>query len=675
MSFNFENLPRDYEQLPVPVYILKGRSTGASSGLVEAVCDKFPPQYYEVTDGYFKAYLHLGDGTNKITLRHIDGGWDNSGYAAPTQGSKVYAETQIVLTYQPLTAAQQFEVPKIHLCVMLGKDSPGTFDCPQQTMYQGNGLETAVKKLRVGGRMMQAFTLDEMAKNGVGKRCFQFVEEVSKSTISKQEEANGVSRSQIKIHVIRSDLTVAQLRDMNYAQQNKNAKEAGKLFGAAMDALKKYGGPFSDGETSKNPVLAAVLLMDAHWSRQDNCILCHAALGGGNDRIKLAIFGSHGIHSWPLNWESIFRSLTDCSTLSLDEVANDCNQCSSRWECLCVTLGAFMHEIGHSLGCPHQENGVMLRDYITMDRKFLSAERYCMRTKKPQWGPVLDKDEPGWNRLDIMRFLFHPAFSLLQDLGDEDFKPPSIYFNQGMKTAKGVDSGPNFVVVNDDTVEIQSETGIYLVECHIGEWSRLHYEYLPLFYNGIGPQKSIRLQLSLLEKQLDPKWQKQKVKLEVLTLGGQRSITFQDFLNNSLGLLTPSGAVVRKGDVFGNNKGKHVQILFPPGRSITQIDVYTGSALDGFKIFFDDNTSVLYGNEKRSHSTFEFAAGEKLQGIGVRSGAWVDGLSFITTTRTSPHFGGNGGSLHKFIAPPGTEVVGFHGSMGGWVNQVGVLYA
>lgn len=238
------------------------------------------------------------------------------------------------------------------------------------------------------------------------------------------------------------------------------------------------------------------MILDAHWDKSQNLLLGHAALGGGTDRIKLAIFGSQGLHSWPMNWESIHKAFTDCTALNTNEVVNDCNECSQYWECLCVSLGAFMHEIGHSLGCPHQENGVMLRDYVTMDRKFLTTEENCIRTKRGKWGPVLTKDEPGWNRLDVIRFLYHPAFALPSDFEDTNLRLQFTLINQGMKLPDGLTGEPTFVAYDSDTLDILSDTGIYLIECHVGEWSRLHYEYIRNS-TRIRPSKIYQIEIQL----------------------------------------------------------------------------------------------------------------------------------------------------------------------------------
>lgn len=676
MSIEFENLPSEKEELQVPVYILKGRSTARKGGLIGAFSDRFSDQFYEVTDGYFKAYLHLSPGINTITLKHLDGCFQSNGYAGFDTRVKPFAEIVVRINYSPIPKSY-VNVPQIHLCVMVGRDSPALFDCPSGKMYEGNNMNTAVKKLRVGARIMQAFTIDEMNKNNVGKRCFRFVEEETVSTISYQEEMKGIRRSEVKIHVIVTDRSVAEIRDANYAQQNANAKEAGKLFDFALQALEKYGGPFSPQSTANIPALAAVMILDATWDKQAKLIRGHAALGGGNDKIKLAIFGSQGLHSWPMNWESIHRAFTDCTPLNVEEVANDCNECSQYWECLCVSLGAFMHEIGHSLGCPHQENGVMLRDYTWMNRKFLTKEKNCVRTRRAEWGPVLSKDEPGWNRLDVIRFLYHPAFMLPTDLEDDTFKPDYILENQGMKLPGSLTSEPTFIAVDNDTLDIISDTGIYLIEGHVGEWSRVHYEYLPRLYGGHGPQKYVRLQYSLIQQQMKNEFRNKAVKLEVLCMGfGQRSIDdLRKYLEEHSKTITLSNnRSAKKSDVYGLRTSNYQECVFPANKKIKFFRISHGMALDGIETFFEDGSKVNFGNLKSHYSDFKLDKDEYLTGISFRAGAWVDSVQFITNKRTSPNFGGNGGGLHRVPLLPRQNLLGFYGQFGDWCDQIGIFY-
>src|SRR5205085_1801510 len=95
-------------------------------------------------------------------------------------------------------------------------------------------------------------------------------------------------------------------------------------------------------------------------------------------------------------------------------VANDCNDAGSSWEAANIGIGAHLHETGHLLGLPHRENGVMARDYVTLNRSFISREAYSTRTRS-KGGPVFQDDECTWNRLDCLHFRSHPCFRLPND--------------------------------------------------------------------------------------------------------------------------------------------------------------------------------------------------------------------------------------------------------------------
>lgn len=678
MAITFENLPQSYQKLPTPVFLLRGRSSGGNNGLIAVFNDKFPVQYYEVNNGLFKLYLHLGRGVNNLLVQHIDGRMNN-GYPDIPQSPQLYGQENVSINYEPFEDPNL--VPKIHLCLILGKDSKGNFDIPGYKSKEGNSLELAIKKMRTAGRIMQLFTQDDMFAHGLGIRSFQFVEETCPSSISSQDESQNISREQIKIHIIRSEKTVAEIRDPDLAQQNSKAKNGGGLFGVALEALKNYGGPFSDESTKKVRAIAACIFLDGHYDVPKKLIVGHAALGGGTDRIALAINGSHGMHSWPSNFESIYSAFTDCTKLSDREVGNDCGQCSSSWECLTVTLGAFLHEIGHSLGCPHQEHGVMLRDYITMDRKFLTKEKYCIRTNKGEWSPVLMKDEPGWHRLDELRFLYHPAFALQTDYQDNLFRPMSIRQNQGMR-CEGADNSPVFYTIDSDTLQVRCETGIYLVECHVGEWSRVHYEYLPQVHGGPGPQKTVTLKYSVLQQQLADNFKNKPVKVEVLTVGfGNRNVgnLGEYLMNNSKGvtLRTQKGETVsaKKGDMFGSDGKRKIDCILE-NQQIQFIRTTSAMALDGIEIHYDNGSVSNFGNTKNHYKDFYLQPGEFIVGIVVRSGLWVDGIQYVLNSgRVSDFYGKqDGGSKHSYSVPNGSRVVGFHGGMADWIYGVGIYY-
>src|SRR5205814_365071 len=65
--------------------------------------------------------------------------------------------------------------PPLHLAILVAKDSPLTFDAvPDRVQREGNGLDVAVRKFKMAAYLWQAFTGEQMNRNGFGRRCFRF---------------------------------------------------------------------------------------------------------------------------------------------------------------------------------------------------------------------------------------------------------------------------------------------------------------------------------------------------------------------------------------------------------------------------------------------------------------------------------------------------------------------
>ncbi|EOD45045.1 putative zinc metalloproteinase protein [Neofusicoccum parvum UCRNP2] len=311
--------------------------------------DAFPSTSWPVSDSHFKALVVLQPGANTLRLDFSSPKLSSSNTSIPAHSS------WIDITYLPLNSA-----PPLHLAIILGKDSPGTFDAvPERIHGEGNGLETAVRKFRMAAYLWQAFTGEQMFRNGFGRRCWRYEEEWQQGTLTYNDQATGQYRNEAKIHIIRCDKTVEELRDLNIAQQYEKAADKGKLFGIAMEAVKAH---FRPKAGQKQYV--SCLFLDTHWDPQHKVVRGHAALGGGDGEVGLAIFGSHALQSYPASIEEVVPAFTDCTKTDTNFVANDCNESGSVWEAANIGIGAHMHETGHLFGCPHQESGVMLRDYV-----------------------------------------------------------------------------------------------------------------------------------------------------------------------------------------------------------------------------------------------------------------------------------------------------------------------
>ena len=367
----------------------------------------FPLQTWPIADGHFKALLFLAPGINVITLK--------------SEGAPFEQQTlKLMLNYIPL-----LQNPPLHLAILVAKDSPLLIDCPPAkrggVSSAHASLEAAVAKFRMTAYMWQAFTAEDMRSKGLGRRAFRLEEEWVSDTVSQdfqytatEEMAwNGAMRSSAKIHVIPSDRTVAELRDAQVAQQNRHAGRANDLHVYFKAALKAYGGPFI---SSARPVVAG-LVLDSHFSIQQNLILGHAALGSSDPTgLSLGIFGSHLTYSWPRFVEEVTSTLLDTRDPG-DSVGNDNHECGSMWEACSIGQGAFLHEVGHAFGSPHT-SGIMARGYAQhWPRNFLSRTAYCTATKEDAL-MISNTDVANnatWDIQDALSYRILPHFKLPSD--------------------------------------------------------------------------------------------------------------------------------------------------------------------------------------------------------------------------------------------------------------------
>ena len=378
----------------------------------------FPAQTWPVTNDQFKALVFLSPGRNIVSISHDRQADRNDPQAV-----------QRVVHYVPL-----LQTPPLHLAILVAKDSPLLIDCPPGK--QGGissahaSLDAAVAKLRMTAYMWQAFTADDMHSKGLGRRSFRLEEEWMADTVSQEfcnaanEDAlwNGAMRGSARVHIVPSEKTVAELRDANVAQQNPNGRRRDDLHKYFNAALQKYGGPFT---ASARPVVAG-LILDSHYSLQQDLILGHAAIGCHQpEAISLGVLGSHLTYSWPRFVEEVTSCFLDTKNPG-PTVGNDNGECGTMWEACAIGQGAFMHEVGHAFGAGHT-SGIMARGYAQhWARNFLARTAYCSATKE---GPVniatnsniaektnsITVNNATWDIQDALSFKTLPHFWLPYD--------------------------------------------------------------------------------------------------------------------------------------------------------------------------------------------------------------------------------------------------------------------
>jgi len=564
-------------------------STQAIEGTltVSRVDDDFPAINWPVTESHFKALVYLNPGPNKLRFDFSSPKLRNSNTSNPIHS------THITIHMMPMNNS-----PPLQLVILLGKDSPATFDTtPTRLEKEGNGIDTAVNKFRMAAYLWQAFTAEQMMRNKMGRRCFRFEEEWQTGTSNYRDREQGTMRNEAKIHIVRSNHTVEEIRDTDRAQQNSNAKDSGGLFNIAGEAVTEYFKP-----RPGQHLYVSVLILDTHWDNSAKLIRGHAALGGtfGNG-LHLAIFGSHALHSYPTSLEEVVPAFTDCTRTDTDFVGNDCNESGSSWEAANIGIGAHLHETGHLFGCPHQESGVMLRDYVTLNRSFTTREPFSVRTNS-KGGLVLQKDECGWHRLDCLRFRNHPCFRLPNDSkcnSDSSVQAWPVDNGQVLVTAS---SGVAYIEIFTDDDEI----------CHT--W----IEYGD--GNGAGPiQRQLVLTEQDLRSRLPDDRKTRKLRLDIKSIGGE-STEVKDFslLTSKASMLKLSnGQVAFRGVKLGLSQlegSQPEEVIFESvlkqTKLLMQVKVYHGFALDGLEFVYEDSTTQLFGKRGGKPGGSEFNLGE-----------------------------------------------------------------
>lgn len=384
------------------------------------------------------------------------------------------------------------------------------------------------------------------------------------------------------------------------------------------------------------------MFIDSQWDAKEQTIRGHAALGGGVGDIQLGIFGSHALHSYPSSIEEVFQAFQDCTRTDTAFIANDCNESGSNWEAANIGIGAHLHETGHLFGCPHQESGVMLRDYVTLNRTFTCRESYSTRTKSPGQRLILPNDECRWHKLDVLRFRFHPCFRIPID--------PTNVSGDGSVQVWTVDSGQGGVLAT-------SKAGIAWIELFAEGDDVCHYwKEFPETDNQF--QRQVALDENLLRALMPKEKLKSRFKVEVFSAGGGSHVIedFGQLANQKLARVKfPDGRFGYRGSKLGFSQmegSEPQEVLLENAYIQTKlllcIRVYAGFAVDGLEFIYEDSTSQLFGKRGGSPTDFSLDTrkGELLLGFSLRAGLWIDGIQILTSLgRKSDWFGNaTGGS-------------------------------
>jgi hypothetical protein len=235
----------------------------------------------------------------------------------------------LVLRYEPSSS------PYVVNAVWM-TDSTGATD--YQTQREDDPQDFA-ERLDTAFKLMQTLTAERMHDLGFGRRTFNL----------EYDE-----RGKVKVHVLRGDHPAATYYAM----------EQGEWWGHVNDWVPRA----LPREHAKYAVIAAYTRKDPETGE----MLAHTALGGGH----LGLFGGGSVFSWPSGLADVQRTFSDTTPVDGKRVHDDSVGRSTIWGLASTTIGATLHEMGHTFGLPHvrERYGVMSRGFDHFNRAFTVIE-------------------------------------------------------------------------------------------------------------------------------------------------------------------------------------------------------------------------------------------------------------------------------------------------------------
>lgn len=262
------------------------------------------------------------------------------------------AKVNLPLTYKPQTNRY---VVRVHYFV--DKSGDTRFQTPLKNDPQNwrGKLDTAMK-------LMQTFTAERLGDLGLPRRTFNL-------------ELDGKGR--VKVHILKGSKDAASYRKLT----------GGQLYTEAMTELARQ----SPHKSASNLVIPAFTRFDPATGR----VGAHTALGGGN----LALFGGGSLFSWPDSVSQAQETFMNAAIVDHTQFFSDSMGRHTFWANASTTMGAALHEIGHTFGLPHSRDvhDIMTRGHDRLNRFFTLLEppharrKSVLRFKDSEiacWAPV-----------------------------------------------------------------------------------------------------------------------------------------------------------------------------------------------------------------------------------------------------------------------------------------------
>ncbi|MGV3722751.1 MAG: metallopeptidase [Actinomycetota bacterium] len=220
-----------------------------------------------------------------------------------------------------------------------------------ETAYQSERVDDSqdyAARLDASAKLLQAFTAESMNDQGLGRKTFNL----------ELDE-----KGQVKVHTVKGAQPV----------EHYHARDGLQLYREIQEDLNRR----MPDRYAKNVAVMAFTRFDPETRMPK----AHTALGGGN----LGLFGSAGMFTWPARVPEIQAAFQNTARVDPRRTHDDSNGRGNYWGLGATTLGAVIHEMGHTFGLPHSTDryDIMTRGFDHLNRMFTVTEPPHARRAEP----------------------------------------------------------------------------------------------------------------------------------------------------------------------------------------------------------------------------------------------------------------------------------------------------
>jgi len=203
-------------------------------------------------------------------------------------------------------------------------------------------------KLDTAMKLLQSFTAESLHDGGFGRRTFNI-----------ELDENG----KVKVHLLQGDRSMAEYHKL----------DGNQLYGHIGGMIRrKLWRP-----RTNYLAIPAFTRLDPKTGK----LYCHTALGGGN----LALFGGGDLFAWPSSLAEVQPAFLNARRVDPKRVFSDSVGRHTFWAIASTTIGAALHELGHTFGLPHtvHPHDIMTRGIDRLNRYVTFVEPPHARRGKP----------------------------------------------------------------------------------------------------------------------------------------------------------------------------------------------------------------------------------------------------------------------------------------------------